>query len=201
MHLLYFTFIIFTTSLFLRNCLFLSIAIFLFLFIHLPRNGHIEQLCCDSNLFLGRVFLFGEEQEVEGGEVPEKVKRWGSWFVFHVPLRKQNLTWLLLDFAFVSMPALLWCQWELAQLQCGRDYLWARAMALMMVWGLSCQSIANFMFLLLKHSFPDWSRTLLWSNFIIWSSAKSFSSGNGVLHQKKKKKSQTISRSPAGDFK
>lgn len=78
-----------------------------------------------------------------------------------------------------------WCQWELAQLWHGRDHLWARMTALMMVWGMSCQSTADFMFLLLKHSFPNWSsRSSHWSNFSIWSSAQSFSLGNSVLHQK-----------------
>lgn len=51
--------------------------------------------------------------------------------------------------------------------------------------GIACQSTASFMFLLLKHSFPNWSsRSLHWSHFIVWSSARSFSLGNGVLHQK-----------------
>lgn len=33
-------------------------------------------------------------------------RRWGSWFVFHVPVMKQNPTWVPLDYVFVSMPAL-----------------------------------------------------------------------------------------------
>jgi hypothetical protein len=50
----------------------------------------------------------------------------------------------------------------------GRDHLWARITVLMMAWGMSCQSTTNFMFLLLKHSFPNQSsHSSHWSNFSI----------------------------------
>lgn len=109
----------------------------------------------------------------------------GSWFVFHVTLRSR-----IECGCFWIMPLSLsqhcwWCQWELTQLSRGGDHLWAAMMALGVVWCVFCQSIADFMFLLLKHSFPNWSsHSLRWSHFIVWSSARSFSLGNGLLHQK-----------------
>lgn len=88
---------------------------------------------------------------------------------------------------FDSAPALLACQWELYS--CGMVGLICGS-----VWQLSprlgrylCQSIANFMLLLLKHSFPNRaSSSSRWLNFSIWSRASFFffPLGNHVLHQK-----------------
>lgn len=159
---------------------------FLSLFIPLPRNVHIEQLSWASDLFLRRAFFGGGRAVVgRGWRVGRRGRRWASWFVFHVTLTKQNATWLLLGYVIVSVPALSVMSVGTCTVQWDRDQLWARRTACMMVWGMSCQSTADFMFLLLKHPFPNWSScSLHWSDFIMWSSARSFSRGNGVLHQK-----------------
>lgn len=82
----------FTTSLFfedlpfpLHNCYCPS------LFMHLPKNVNVEQLCWAPDLFL-----------VDNGGWGEA----GKLVYFSCDFKKQNPTWLLLDRAFVSMPAL-----------------------------------------------------------------------------------------------
>lgn len=62
---------------------------------------------------------------------------------------------------------------------------WATVTALLVIWGISCQSTVDFMFLLLKHSFPNRSPCFpQWWNFSIWGHARIFSLVNHELHQK-----------------
>lgn len=168
--------------------------VYLSLFVPLPRDVDIEQLCWASDLFCSRFnFLLGGWQGSQG-----------SCFVFHAALIKQTPTCLLLEYVSVSGPA-LWVMSVgthtvvlLGGSSVGQDKGSHDGL------GYVLPNTADFMFLLLKRSFPNWSSdSSHWSGFIIWSSARPFSLGNGVLHQKNllSQKCQTIPRSPFWDLK
>lgn len=120
----------------------------------------------------GRVFFGGGRKQ-------------GSWFVFHVTLVKQNPPWLLSDQAFVPVPALSDVSGNLHSCS-----VWASSVGQdngsQDVWGYVLPKHSQFHLSFIKTLIP---RPIvpflaLVNIFFTWSSARSFSLGNGVLHQR-----------------